>query len=91
MEKGLWCVEMPFPRGREKVERSDFSRVCLLKGVDVSDEISGQQVLSKKGGRDFPSTMCWGCVALHPWLLCLPGPKWAHKRATEKTPLWSNY
>lgn len=46
-------VEMPFPGGREKVERSDFSRVCLLKVVGVSDEITGQQVQSKKGGPHF--------------------------------------
>lgn len=45
---------MPFPRGREQVERSDFSWICLLKGLGVSDEITGQQVLSKKGGPHFP-------------------------------------
>lgn len=50
-------MEIPFPRGRGKVERSDFSQVCLLKGVDVSDETAGQQVQSEKGDPISPSTM----------------------------------
>lgn len=55
--EGLWRVEIPFPEGREKVKRSNFSWVCLLKGVGVSDEITGQQVQSKNGDPIFPSTV----------------------------------
>lgn len=88
--EGLWCVEMPFPRGREKAEKSGFSWVYLLKGVDVSDEMTGQQVQSKKGGPHFPQHHVLGLHGSAP-LAALLGPKWAHKRATEKKPLWSYY
>lgn len=39
---------------KEKVGRSEFSQMCLLKGLGISNEISRQQVQSKQGGGCFP-------------------------------------
>lgn len=62
--EGLRRVEMPFPRGREKVERSDLSQVCLLKGGDVSEETIGQQVQQKRA-TPFSPALCVGVAWLY--------------------------
>lgn len=55
------CAEAPKWQ-KEKVERNDFSRVCLLKGLRTSSEITRQQGESKQVGGRFPPAPT-GCSA----------------------------
>lgn len=56
------CVEAPKWR-KEKVEKNDFSWVCLLKGLWTSSETTRQQSESKQVGGHFPPTPA-GCSAI---------------------------
>lgn len=78
--------EVAFPKWqKEKVERRDFSLVCLLKGLGTLNEISRQQVWRKQGGMHvFPST-CWGCPALQHRLVRVPGTEMGAQKGYRKS------
>lgn len=78
--------EVAFPKWqKEKVERTDFSRVCLLKGRSRDVEWNNQAASSEQTwGSTFSPAPCVGVARL-----CTPscsacwGPKWARKSPTE--------
>lgn len=76
--------EVAFPKWQKgKMERRDFSPVCLLKGLGTLNEISRQQVWRKQGGSLFsPARVGVARLCSTGWSVCRE-LKWAHKRATE--------